>query len=89
VLIYIAVPCTSLTDPNNGLMTCLLGDDGVPSYDDNCNFICNLGYLLSGSETRTCKSDGSWSGRETMCRKGVIHLCLFCTVILQYGTAEA
>jgi len=24
------LPCPSLTDPNNGMITCSLGDDGVP-----------------------------------------------------------
>jgi len=55
-------------------MTCLLGDDGVLSYKDTCNFICKNGYLLSGSYTRTCQSDGSWRGTESACRKGKISL---------------
>jgi len=66
----LAVPCPSLFDPNNGVMTCLLGDDRVPSYKDTCNFICKIGYELTGSDTRTCQSDGSWSGRNTMCSGG-------------------
>jgi len=64
------VPCLSLTDPNKGVMTCLLGDDGVPSYKDTCSFTCNTGYELTGSDTRTCQSDLSWSGTETMCSRG-------------------
>jgi len=64
------VPCPSLTDPNNGVMTCSLGDDGVPSYKDTCSFTCNTGYKLTGSDTRTCQSDGSWSGSEVMCSRG-------------------
>ncbi|XP_065899134.1 uncharacterized protein [Dysidea avara] len=65
----IRVPCPSLTDPNNGMITCSLGDDGVPSYEDTCNFTCNTGYELTGSDTRTCQSDGSWSGSEAMCTR--------------------
>ena len=75
VLIDIVVVCPSLTDPNNGLMTCSLGDDGVPSYKDTCTFICKVGYLLSGSDTRTCQSDGSWSGSTSTCRKGDTFVC--------------
>ena len=68
---YIAsVPCSSLTDPNNGLINCSLGDDGVPSYEDTCSFACNTGYELTGSDTRTCQSDGSWSGSEAICTSG-------------------
>ena len=64
------VPCPPLTDPNNGVMTCLLRDDGVPFYEDICSFTCNTGFELTGSDTRTCQSDGSWSGSETLCRRG-------------------
>jgi len=53
-------------------MTCLLGDDAVPSYEDTCSFICNTGYELTGSDNRTCQSDGSWSGTETVCARGVL-----------------
>jgi len=65
-----AVPCPSIADPNNGVMTCLLGDDGVSSYQDTCSFTCYTGYVITGSDTRTCQSDGSWSGSESMCIRG-------------------
>ena len=61
------VSCPSLTDPINGMIDCLLGDDGVSSYGDTCNFTCNTGYELTGSDTRTCQSDGSWSGSDIVC----------------------
>ena len=64
------VSCFSLTDPNNGSIDCLLGDDGVPSYEDTCNFTCDTGYELTGSDTRTCQSDGSWSGSDDVCVRG-------------------
>ena len=64
------VPCTSLTKPDNGVINCSLGDDGVPSYEDTCSITCNTGYELTGSDTRTCQSDGSWSGSDVACRRG-------------------
>ena len=64
------VPCSPLTDPNSGLANCSLGDDGVPSYEDTCSFTCNTGYELSGNDTRTCQSDGNWSGSDNMCKRG-------------------
>ena len=64
------VPCSSLNDPNNGTISCSLGDDGVPSYEDTCSYTCNTGYELTGSDTRTCQSDGSWSGSDAMCSRG-------------------
>ena len=62
--------CPLLTNPENGAVDCLLGDDGVPSYEDSCSFTCNTGYELTGSDTRTCQSDGSWNGSDDVCRRG-------------------
>ena len=63
----LVVNCSSLTNPNNGVINCSLGDDGVPSYEDTCSFTCNTGYELTGSSQRTCQSDGSWSGSPVSC----------------------
>ena len=34
---------------------------------DTCSFTCNSGYKLTGSDTRTCQSDGSWNGSDVSC----------------------
>ena len=62
--------CLSLTAPENGMINCSLGDDGVPSYEETCSFTCNTGYELTGSDTRTCQGDGSWSDTDVMCIRG-------------------
>ena len=67
MLFILLVSCPSLSNPSNGMINCSLGDDGVPSYEDTCNFTCNAGYELTGSDTRTCQSDGTWSDNSTMC----------------------
>ena len=42
-------------------------------YDgDTCSFTCNTGYELTGNGTRTCQSDGSWSGSYDVCRRGIL-----------------
>ena len=64
------VSCPSLSEPSNGMINCSLGDDGVLSHEDTCSFTCNTGYKLTGSESRTCQNDGSWSGSITMCNRG-------------------
>jgi len=76
------VPCPSLTDPNNGVITCSLGEDRVPSFEDTCSFTCSTGYELTGSDTRTCQSDGSWSETDDVCRRGTFgNVKLLCTTL--------
>ena len=66
---FIIVPCPTLDNPSNGMVSCSLGDDGVPSFEDTCSFTCDTGYELTGSDTRTCQNDGSWSGSTAMCSR--------------------
>jgi len=68
-LLYFVVACVALADISNGVMTCSLGDDGVPSNGDICKFTCSTGYELTGSTSTTCQSDGRWSGTETICKR--------------------
>ena len=63
--------CSSLANPDNGIINCSLGDDGVPYNEDTCSFTCYTGYELTGSDTRTCQSDGSWSGSNATCNRGM------------------
>jgi len=70
IYVYFVVTCQTLTDPNYGVTICSLGDDGIPSYEDTCSVKCNIGYEVIGRDTRTCQSDGSWSGSDIMCGRG-------------------
>ena len=59
------------TPPANGEITsCSSGTEGVGYEGDTCSFKCNTGYELTGSDTRTCQSNGSWSGSNDVCRRG-------------------
>ena len=49
------------------MISCSSGRVGVGYEGDNCSFTCNTGYELTGSNTRTCQSDGSWSGSPVSC----------------------
>ena len=70
-LINVDIQCDDLSTPANGEITSFSsGRVGVGYEGDTCSFTCNIGYELTGSDTRTCQSDGSWSGRETMCNEG-------------------
>ena len=64
--VYI-VQCPGLTDLMNGMISCSLMHSQIFSYEDTCSFTCNTGYELTGSDTRTCQSDGSWSGSPVSC----------------------
>ena len=70
VLIFI-VQCTELAAPMNGMAFCSPTNGSMFSYEDACNFTCDTGYELTGSDTRTCQSDGSWSGSEATCWRGM------------------
>ena len=54
----------------NGIINCSLGDY---HYEDTCSFTCNIGYEITGNDTRTCQSNGSWSGSPVSC---IIMECL-------------
>ena len=63
--------CINLTTPFNGeIMSCSSGSIGVGYERDTCSFTCNTGYELTGSDTRACQSNGSWSGSDLVCRRG-------------------
>ena len=49
------VRCDNLSTPANGEITsCSSGRIGVGYEGDTCNFTCNTGYELTGSDSRTC-----------------------------------
>ena len=68
---FLDVRCDGLPILANGEITsCSSGTVGVGYEGDTCSFTCDTGYELTGSDTRTCQRDGSWSGTEIMCTEG-------------------
>ena len=49
------------------MMSCSSGRVGVGYEGDTCSFTCNTDYELTGGDTRTCQTDGSWSGTNVTC----------------------
>ena len=69
------IRCNDLILSAYGNISCSSGRDGVGYEGDTCNFTCNTGYELTGSDTRTCLSNGSWSGSDDVCRRSMyIHV---------------
>ena len=68
--VCLLVTCSPLSDPSNGMMNCSLEDNKVFSYGNICSFTCDTGYELIGSGTRSCQSNGNWSGSVAMCSGG-------------------
>ena len=69
--VWLDISCDNLSTPTNGGITsCSSGRVGVGYEGDTCSFTCNTGYELTGSDTRTCQSDGNWNGSDDVCRRG-------------------
>ena len=64
-----------------------LGDDGVYDTGDTCTVRCNTGYRLTGIDTRTCQSNGSWSGNDDLCSRGE-YVLIFKNHAFSKGVAE-
>ena len=62
--------CPILTDPENGMVFCTLGDDGIPSEGDFCVYQCDDGYVLSHDPIRECQGDGTWTDTKPTCDIG-------------------
>ena len=62
ICIFNLVDCGDLMEPANGEV------DFTTTYGGSvATYSCNEGYVLCGSENRTCQSSGSWSGSPPEC----------------------
>nr|XP_006822175.1 PREDICTED: ephrin type-A receptor 5-like [Saccoglossus kowalevskii] len=59
------VTCPAIITPSNGGMSCT--PESGTGYNTVCTFTCDAGYTSSGSSSRTCQSDGQWSGSDFTC----------------------
>ena len=69
VIFPFLVSCPPLTAPDNGMIDCT-----GSLFEDTCTFSCEADYNITGSESRTCQSDRTWSGSEAMCTRGMLLL---------------
>ena len=80
------VTCEPLTAPDNGMIDCSLGGDGVPNEGETCKFSCNDGFELEGSTSRKCRSSGNWNGKDATCIGGMQHNHQFNDILKEYKT---
>ncbi len=57
------VTCPVLRNPANGNV-----DYTSNVYPSEAGYHCNLGYTLNGPSSRTCQSNGKWTGSQPSCR---------------------
>ncbi|XP_078589882.1 uncharacterized protein LOC144870048 [Branchiostoma floridae x Branchiostoma japonicum] len=60
------VACALIDPPTDGA---IVGGRAVRFYGDSMTVTCNSGYEMTGSSTRSCQADRSWSGDETACHR--------------------
>jgi len=58
------VDCGTLEDPDNGRV-----EFSNTTFESTANYTCNLGYSLNGNSTRTCETNGEWSGDSPSCER--------------------
>ena len=64
-LLFISeIDCGTLPDPPNGVV-----DLTTTNFESEAMYTCNLGHVLSGSNTRVCTLSGTWSGGEPVCSR--------------------
>ena len=61
----LAITCPLLNDTPNG--TIVIDSTQPQLYGTVLKISCANGFRLEGSATRTCLSNGTWSGEETHC----------------------
>ena len=74
------VNCSALDPPENGEKS-----GNSATYQSIATFSCDTGHFLTGSRNRTCQSDSTWSGMETVCSSKhslSARCCLICALFI-------
>ena len=60
--LHSAIDCGDPGTPTNGQRSL-----STTTYNSVVTYTCDVGYTLQGSNSRTCQSDGQWSGSVPQC----------------------
>ena len=63
IIAITVINCGSLNDPDNGQVDSSSGT----TFGSTATYTCDTGYTLSGSQSRTCGTDGSWTFQSPSC----------------------
>ena len=65
LVLFLLIPAVGCGDPG----TPANGQRSLSSttYNSVVTYTCDVGYTLQGSNSRTCQSDGQWSGSVPQC----------------------
>ncbi len=72
------VICLDLLSLTNGTISYSDGSTNSRPVDTVATYTCGTGYTLNGGNTRTCGSDGVWSGSAPTCQRKWNELCTVC-----------
>ena len=56
--------CESLSDPERGSVKF---DDSAPTEGSKAIYTCQKNYKINGLSSRTCRSNGTWTGTAPTC----------------------
>ncbi len=79
VPVSIVITCSDLPSLTNGNID--YGGAGSPDsrpVNTVATYTCVTGYTVNGDSTRTCGSDGVWSGQGSNCQSKWNGLCTVC-----------
>ncbi len=69
VVLFVVMICTHLMDLANGGIAYNMELETIDNrpVDTVATYTCGTGYTLNGTSTRTCETDGMWSGSTPTC----------------------
>ena len=78
-IVVVQTSCTHLSILASGrIVPCNSGEGGMRT-EDSCNFTCNTGFEMTGSDVGTCREvSGNWSDNESPCKRGMQPITFKC-----------
>ncbi|MGH0173419.1 UNVERIFIED_CONTAM: hypothetical protein FKN15_065536 [Acipenser sinensis] len=71
-LCYTVVDCAAMEKPQKGFMDCSR-PFGIFSYNSACDFSCEAGYKLNGSDRVQCTASKEWTSQSPVCEAVKCH----------------